>query len=119
MILVRLNNFLDRFVGSLDEAIADGCAETIGGRKGAQNHGAALGIQCAQTGVEIMREFPGRRPIAPREEDNARRCRDCFRKLGGQQDADSFAGWRVICSDKRLGNAANAASINTTRAWGA
>ena len=52
-------------MGSLAETVANGCAQSFGGRQWAQDDGAALGVERAQAGVKIAGQFLRVGPASP------------------------------------------------------
>lgn len=73
----------------LAEAVADGCAQALGRRQGAEDDSATVGIECAQAGVEVGRQFFGIGPVPPGEDDGSRWSR--AGEFCGQHQAESFA----------------------------
>ena len=88
----RADGLLFKGMGGLAQAVADGRAESFGGRQRTQNDGAALGVERAQAGVEVARQLLGRGPAAPREGGYGRQSFDLLRfgEFGGKHEAEAF-----------------------------
>jgi len=74
------------------QAIADGCAQTIFCGQRAKDDGAVLGIESAQAGVQIVREFFECTPASPGKQDNIGGSQRVAVEFRGQHDADFLSG---------------------------